>query len=68
MECHHKTPKEKGGTDIYDNLVWLSGKVHKLVHATRQETIEKYLSLLTLDKNSLRRVNSLRKLVGNSII
>lgn len=68
MECHHKIPKEKGGTDIYDNLVWLSGKVHKLVHATRQETIEKYLSLLTLDKNSLRRVNSLRKLVGNSII
>lgn len=68
MECHHKTPKGKGGTDIYDNLVWLSGKVHKLVHATKQETIEKYLSLLTLDENSLRRVNSLRKLVGNSII
>lgn len=68
MECHHKIPKEKGGTDIYDNLVWLSGKVHKLIHATKQETIEKYLGLLTLDEKSLRRVNSLRKLVGNSII
>lgn len=40
----------------------------KIFNATRQETIEKHLSLLTLDKNSLRRVNSLRKLVGNSII
>lgn len=68
MECHHKIPKEKGGSDIYDNLVWLSGKVHKLIHATKQETIEKYLGSLTLDEKSLMRVNSLRKLVGNSII
>lgn len=68
MECHHKIPKEKGGSDIYDNLVWLSGKVHKLIHATKQETIEKYLGSLTLDEKSLVRVNSLRKLVGNSII
>lgn len=68
MECHHKIPKEKGGTDIYDNLIWLRGEVHKLVHATTQEMVEKYLGLLELDEKGLRRVNSLRKLVENSII
>lgn len=68
MECHHKTAKAKGGTDVYENLVWLQGEAHKLVHATVQETIEKYLGLLSLDEKGLKRVNSLRKLVGNSVI
>lgn len=68
MECHHKTPKSSGGTDEYNNLVWINDKVHKLIHATKQETIEKYLGLLSLDTKGLKRVNSLRKLVGNSVI
>lgn len=68
MECHHKIPKELGGTDEYSNLVWLSYNAHKLVHGTRPETINKYLSMLNLDEKGLKRVNSLRKLVGNSII
>lgn len=68
MECHHKTPKELGGTDEYSNLVWLCYEAHKLVHCTTHETIEKYLSMLMLNEKGLKRVNSLRKLVGNSII
>lgn len=65
MECHHKIPKSKGGTDEYKNLVWLCEKAHKLVHCTLPETIERYLKELNLDVKGLKRVNSLRKLVGN---
>jgi group II intron reverse transcriptase/maturase len=60
MECHHKKPKEHGGTDDYDNLVWLKADVHELIHATRQETIDKYLSILKPDPKTLKKVNSLR--------
>lgn len=68
MDCHHKKPKSLGGTDEYENIVWINRIAHKLIHATKQETIEKYLGLLSLDKKGLKRVNSLRKLVGNSVI
>jgi 5-methylcytosine-specific restriction endonuclease McrA len=65
MECHHKKPKEHGGKDNYDNLVWLKTEVHKLIHATQPETIEKYLKMLNLDKTALKKVNSLRLLAEN---
>ncbi|NFG61416.1 group II intron reverse transcriptase/maturase [Clostridium sp. CMCC3677] len=68
MECHHKIPKELYGSDEYKNLVWISGEAHKLIHCTKKDTIEKYLGLLSLDEKGIKRVNSLRKLVGNSVI
>lgn len=68
MACHHKRPKEKGGTDEYSNLVWLNTDVHKLVHSTKIETIQKYKDRLKLDEKGLKRVNALRKLVGNLAI
>lgn len=68
MECHHKIPKHLGGTDEYKNLVWINSYVHKLVHSTLKDTIQKYLGVLNLSAEGLKRVNSLRKLVGNSVI
>lgn len=68
MQCHHKVPKNLGGTDEYKNLVWLTTQAHKIVHSTNLDTIAKYLNALDLDKDGLKRVNSLRKLVGNSVI
>jgi group II intron reverse transcriptase/maturase len=68
MDCHHKQPKEVGGTDDYGNLVWIKSDVHKLIHATTLVTIEKCMQILRLDKKALQRVNSLRKLAGNSEI
>ena len=35
-------------------------EVHKLIHATTPETIEKHLSILQLDTEALKKVNSLR--------
>ncbi len=68
MECHHKIPKSLRGTDEYKNLVWLTIQIHKLIHSTNLDTIAKYLNVLSLDKKRFEKVNSLRKLVGNSVI
>ncbi|WP_243108564.1 group II intron reverse transcriptase/maturase [Clostridium rectalis] len=68
MECHHKIPKHLGGTDEYKNLIWVCTDVHKLIHATVEDTVNKYLDKLELDDKGLKRLNSLRKLVGNSYI
>ncbi|WP_310806660.1 group II intron reverse transcriptase/maturase [Clostridium botulinum] len=68
MECHHKRLKSLGGTDEYKNLVWISTQAHKLIHSTNLDTIAKYLNVLNLDNKGFKQVNSLRKLVGNSVI
>ena len=65
MECHHKKPKVLGGTDEYNNLMWVRTEVHKLIHATTSETIEKYFTILKLDEKALKKVNSLRLLAEN---
>ena len=63
-----KKPKSLGGSDEYKNLVWLSYEVHKLVHCKVEETIKKYLEVVELDEKGLKKLNSLRKQVGNSEI
>ena len=65
MECHHKRPKYLGGNDDYSNLLWVLPDVHELIHATQPETIAKYLKRLNLDKQALKKVNSLRLLAEN---
>lgn len=68
IHCHHKLPKKLGGKDNYQNLIIIHKDVHRLIHATRQETISKYLSLLNLNKQQISKVNKLRKMVGNETI
>lgn len=65
MACHHKKPRELGGSDKYDNLMWIRDDIHRLIHATLPETIERLLENIRLDESGLKKVNSLRKLVGN---
>lgn len=61
IHCHHKLPKSLGGKDNYQNLVIVHKNVHKLIHATSPETICKYLSVLSLNKGQIKKINSLRK-------
>lgn len=68
MELHHKKPKSKGGTDNYKNLIFLHSYIHKLVHAVNEKTISNYLSKIKLSEEQLRKLNVLRKQVGNSEI
>ena len=68
MEAHHKTPKSKGGGDEYGNLVFVTYNIHKLIHATDKNTIEKYVGKLEKCSVDFERLNKLRVLVGNSEI
>ena len=65
IHCHHKIPKtKKGGTDKYRNLTLVLTPVHRLIHATKQDTIVKYLNILSLNKTQIAKVNNLRKKSG----
>lgn len=65
MEVHHKIPQQLKGKDSYKNLVFVSGYAHKLIHATEQATIEKYIQILTRQAIDFKRLNQLRISVGN---
>lgn len=68
IHCHHKLPKQYGGTDKYDNLVLVLTQVHRLIHATDEITIGKYLELLKLDKTQIKKLNQYRELAKNNPI
>lgn len=68
MECHHIIPRNMGGTDEYNNLVFVNKHIHKLIHATDEETIAKYVVGLRLDEKLIAKVNKFRGKVGNSKI
>lgn len=62
IHCHHaKKPKKYGGSDKYRNLVLIDVKVHRLIHAIKEETIAKYLKILNLNEKQIEKVNKLRK-------
>jgi len=64
IHCHHLVPREKGGTDKYDNLILVLEPIHKLIHAKTDEAVEKYKMICDLDKEQMRKLNKLRKLAG----
>ena len=68
MECHHKKPVSQGGNDEYKNLTYIDKRIHKLIHAVDNETINKYLKILNLNGTELKRVNNLRKLANLEMI
>lgn len=62
VHCHHKNPTHQGGTDEFKNLIIIHRDVHKLIHATQPETIEKYMRVLNLNFTELKKLNQLRRL------
>lgn len=68
MDCHHKTLWSKTNDDSYSNLVLITRDVHRLIHATDVETIQRYLELLELNEEQIIKLNKLRLLIGNEII
>ena len=65
MEVHHVVPKSQGGNDNYSNLIYITKDVHKLIHATQLETINKYLKLISINDTIIQNINWCRKLVDN---
>ena len=60
IHCHHKVPVSKGGGDEYANLILVSKDIHTIIHASTDETIRKYLTILKLDAKQLTKLNKLR--------
>lgn len=65
MEVHHAIPKSQGGNDSYNNLIYITKDVHKLIHATQLETVNKYLNLISVGKDTIELINGCRKLANN---
>ena len=68
INCHHKTPLERGGGDDYGNLILVTEAVHILIHATTDETIRRYLTVLRLNKKQISKLNKLRESAGTPVI
>ncbi|MCU1808317.1 group II intron reverse transcriptase/maturase [Cytobacillus firmus] len=61
VHCHHYLPLSLGGTDEFKNLRILNITVHKLIHATENQTIKGYLSILNLNDEAIKKVNNYRR-------
>ncbi len=68
LETHHIIPKCLGGTDEYKNLSLITYEIHKLIHATNDNTIQIYLDKLNLQPKELDKLNKYRIKCGNEII
>ena len=68
IHCHHKLPRKVGGDDKYANLTLVLEDVHRLIHATKEETINKYLDILKLTEPQLKKLNKLRIKAGLNAI
>ena len=66
--CHMTYAVTTKGRWKYSNLVLVTEAVHLLIHATLEETIQKYLKQLQLNKKQLEKLNKLRKLAGTPAI
>ena len=64
IHCHHKTPRNVKVDNSYSNLVLITIDSHRLLHATKAETIYEYLGRLNPDKKQLARINKLRKILN----
>lgn len=66
MHCHHKIPYHLSKDDKYSNLIIVKPEVHILIHATKEDTIQRYMTLLNLNDEQVKRLNRLRLLVRNT--
>lgn len=64
VHCHHIKPAHAGGGDKYQNLTLVRDDVHRLIHATRQDTINAYMQKLKLNPEQIAKLNNLRCKAG----
>jgi RNA-directed DNA polymerase len=60
-----KTSETIKATDGYKNLVWVTTDIHRLIHASTAETIEKYIGKLDGVEIDVEKLYKLRNSVGN---
>lgn len=62
VHCHHIKPKKLDGSDEFKNLVVVHKWVHRLIHATDTQTIDKYKRLLKLTGKQIEKLNKYREI------
>lgn len=60
IHLHHKITIRDGGTDEYRNLIMLDIDVHRLIHATKSDIVEKYVQRIQPNYNQRDKINRLR--------
>lgn len=68
VHCHHYIPRHLGGNDKFSNLRILHKEVHKLIHLTHKETIDKLISKLGISKSKMDKINQYRRKCGLKLI
>lgn len=68
MIIRNRVPRNKGGTDRYQNLVLVSKEISNLIDEKDMLKANEYKEGIELDGKALNKVNTLRKLVGNPMI
>lgn len=68
INIHHKKLRSQGGSDKYNNLVMLHKEVHKLIHATKNTTINSLLAKLKINADELKQINLFRTQAENFVI
>ncbi|WP_256815776.1 group II intron reverse transcriptase/maturase [Cytobacillus sp. Bac17] len=61
VQCHHFKPRHLGGTDEFRNLRIIHKDIHKLIHATKLETINSILAEFNFDRKQIEKINRYRK-------
>ncbi|MGH2165350.1 hypothetical protein ACQ1Z7_14890, partial [Enterococcus faecalis] len=62
----NQIPYHLSKDDKYSNLIIVKPEVHILIHATKEDTIQRYMTLLNLNDEQVKRLNKLRLLVRNT--
>ena len=68
VHCHHYIPVNLGGTDEFNNLRLLHKDVHRLIHATKNETIKGLIQFLNLKDDQIKKINQYRKFCNLELI
>jgi hypothetical protein len=71
LKCLHQTPKSLGGTDNYMNIIIVSADVYKLIYEENERNQLVYMRRIgrsIRNKTALKKLNKLRKVIGNSKI
>lgn len=69
MEVHHIKGRKVDNPDRFGNLTYVTTFVHRLIHATNADTIERNLSIVKpYNAQVLKKLNSFREAIGNFVI
>lgn len=73
MHCHHVTPRSKGGSDDFRNLILVTSITHRLIHGIDRNKLKENFSKVWFRdekhrESILNKLNKYRKLVGNETV